>query len=156
CALLVACGGGGGGGGGTPPTAAPTSTPTQGPTAPAPQSTAVSLDTQTMTHVSFGSVTSGGATGITRASATLPLASSSVSGTFSVSATAPGSVPVPSSRTVHLKKAQTLGVPTTPVVYFALTLNSAATVYTAPGLTLNGVTVTQPCYLVMYDPGNPG
>ncbi len=149
CAILVACGGGGGGG------VTPASqTPTPAPTGPAPQSTTAALSSQSTTAVNFGAVSSNGANVITGADLTLPLTSVDTKGTVSVSASALNNAPAPSARIVHLN-AQALGVPTTPIVYFGLSVADSATIYAAPAVKLTGVTITQQCYLVVYDPTNP-
>lgn len=149
CALLVACGGGGGGGGITPASPTPTPLPTT-----SPQSTSASLNSSSTTLVNFGSVSSNGTKVISSAAVTLPMASPDATGTIAVSANAPNGAPTPSARIVHFKR-QTLGVPTTPIVYFALNLSTSTTIYSSPAVQLTGVTVTQPCYLVVYDPADP-
>ena len=159
CALalsLTACGGGGGGGGAAVPTPAATAPPTATP-APASQSQSVSWSTSAPTAISLGGVWSGNNAVVTNANVTLPQVNvPQTSASVTMTAAAPNGVPQPSLRKTHDKSRNTLGVPSTPLVYFTLSVSNAVTLTATPQLTLAlAESVTQPCYLVGYDPANP-
>ncbi len=151
CAFLAACGGGGGGSP-TPITPQATPTPTIAPTA---QATSAPLSTTTTTPINLGGVSSGGVNVVSSASLTMPSVSAASTASVTLTAVAPSGVPTPSAMSIHLKKPSTLGVPSTPLAYFAVSVNSAVTITQSPAFTVNFVAAqTGNCYVVVFDTAN--
>ncbi len=151
-AALAACGGGGGG---TPTPVTPPGTPT--PTiAPTTQATTAALSPSATTPINFGGISENGVNILNSASMTMPAVSVATTAQITLEAPVPSGVATPSAMSVHLKKPSTLGVPTTPIAYFAVTVNPTVTITQSPAFTINFTTAqTGNCYIIVFDTSNP-
>lgn len=152
CAFLVACGGGGSG---TPPITTQTSpTPAVTPTvAPTAYATTAPLSTTAPTIFNLGGVSNGGVNVVSSSSVTMPAVSAASNATVSLTAAVPSGVPTPSAGRMHLKHPDALGVPTTVLAYFTITLSSTVTIAQTPAFNVTFATPQSGnCYIVVYDP----